>query len=81
MEEEHIPGSRKKRRVVMMEPIIGSVEKRTKTGDIRKPLTSKQDIPHLFLNQLMHPSSFKNAETIKVSLKAEHIVALCDLAE
>lgn len=47
----------------MMQPIIGSVDKRNKTGfnDVRKPLTSKQDIPHMFLNQLMHPNSFKNA--------------------
>ena len=67
----------------MMEPIIGSNDKRAKTGmpDVRKPLTSKQDIPHMFLNQLMHPNSFKNAETLKVSLKSEHILTLCDLAE
>ena len=35
----------------------------------------------MFLNQLMHPNSFKNAETLKVSLKSEHIMTLCDLAE
>ena len=50
----------------MMEPIFGHMEKRTKT-DLMKPLTNKYDIPHQFLNQLMHPGSFKNADTIKFS--------------
>lgn len=57
-----IPTSKKKRRVVMMEPIIGNMGNRNKsTLDIKRPLTSKQDIPHLFLNQLMHPKNYLNA--------------------
>ena len=64
-----------------MEPIIGSAGNRAKTGDnVRKPLTLKQNIPHMFLNQLMHPSTFKNSESMKISLKSEHIMTLCDLA-
>lgn len=62
----HPQDSPKKRRFVMMEPIFGHMEKRTKT-DLMKPLTNKYDIPHQFLNQLMHPGSFKNADTIKFS--------------
>jgi hypothetical protein len=49
--------------------------------DIKRPLTSKQDIPHLFLNQLMHPKNYLNAEALKINLKADHIIMLCDLAE
>ena len=66
----------------MMEPIIGSLGNRNKSNlDIKRPLTTKQDIPHLFLNQLMHPKNYLNAEAVKVNLKPEHIIMLCDFAE
>jgi hypothetical protein len=35
----------------MMEPIIGNIGNRNKsTMDIKRPFTTKQDIPHIFLN-------------------------------
>jgi hypothetical protein len=45
-----------------MEPIVGNLGNRNKSNmDIKKPLTAKQDIPHLFLNMLMHPKNYLNA--------------------
>ncbi len=65
-----------------MEPIIGNLGNRNKSNiDIKRPLTTKQDIPHLFLNQLMHPKTYLNADALKVNFKPEHIIMLCDLAE
>lgn len=54
----------------MMDPIIGNIGNRNKaTVDIKRPLTSKQDIPHLFLNQLMNPQKFLNSDGVKINLK------------
>lgn len=54
----------------MMEPIIGNLGNRNKSNlDIKRPLTTKQDIPHLFLNQLMHPKNYLNAEALKINMK------------
>jgi len=65
-----------------MEPIIGNLGNRIKSNvDIKRPLTTKQDIPHFFLNQLMHPKTYLNADALKVNFKPEHIIMLCDLAE
>ena len=48
-----------------MEPIIGNLGNRNKPNlDIKRPLTSKQDIPHIFLNQLMHPKNYLNADAL-----------------
>ena len=77
--DEEIPASKKKKRVVMMEPVYGNKSKTA--GDIKRPLTTKQDIPHMFLNQLMHPKNYMNAEALKINLKAEHIIMLSDMAE
>ena len=77
--DEEIPASKKKKRVVMMEPVYGNKSKTA--GDIKRPLTTKQDIAHMFLNQLMHPKNYMNAEALKINLKAEHIIMLSDMAE
>lgn len=53
MEEDQVPASKKKKRVVMMEPVYGNKSPKPQTADMKRPLTSKQDIPHMFLNQLM----------------------------
>lgn len=64
-----------------MDPIIGNIGNRNKTNvDIKRPLTTKQDIPHLFLNQLMNPLKFLNSEAVKINFKPENIIILCDLA-
>lgn len=53
-----------------MEPIVGNLGNRNKPNvDIKRPLTTKQDIPHLFLNQLMHPRTYLNADALKVNFK------------
>ena len=63
------------------EPVIGGNGNRNRvSSDIRRPLTSKQDLPHFFLNNLMHPETFKNAEALKINFRSDHIIMLCDMA-
>ena len=62
-----------------MEAVYGNKSKTA--GDIKRPITGKQDIPHMFLNQLMHPANYMNADGLKINQKAEHIIMLCDMAE
>lgn len=44
----------------MMDPVYGNKNPRPQT-EIKRPLTTKQDIPHMFLNQLMRPKNYMNA--------------------
>ena len=82
IEDEPIPLSKKKKRVIVNEPVIGGVANRNRgTSDIRRPLTAKQDLPHFFLNNLMHPENYKNAEALKMNFRVDHIIMLCDMAE
>mgnify|MGYP003692177353 CR=1 FL=1 len=49
--------------------------------EVKKGPTSKQDIPHYFLNALLQPKNFMNSDALKFNFKPEHIIALCDIAE
>lgn len=77
--DEEMPVSQKKKRVVMMDPVYGNKSKQP--VEAKRALTAKQDIPHMFLNQLMHPKNYMNAEALKFNMKSEHIIMLCDMAE
>jgi protein phosphatase len=69
--------------VIVNEPVIGGMSTKAKSPSemIRKPLTTKQDLPHFFLNNLMHPKNYMNAEALKISFRPDHILMLCDMAE
>lgn len=62
MEETIKPRSEKKKRVVMCEPVIGNQERKA-SFEVKKKtaLTSKQDLPHYFLDTLLQPNTFMNA--------------------
>jgi hypothetical protein len=49
----------------MLEPVIGNLDKSkpTQSYDPKKKtsLTSKQEIPHYFLDMLLQPNNFMNA--------------------
>lgn len=82
VDDEPIPASRRKKRIVVNEPVVGGVGNRNRnTSDIKRPITSKTDLPAYFLNALMCPESYKNPEAIRVNFKSEHIILLCDMAE
>jgi protein phosphatase len=51
------------------------------TNDPKKPLSSKHDIPHFFLNALMQPKNFVNSDALKFNFRADYVLILCDLAE
>lgn len=55
----------------MLEPVIGNADKNKQPYDFKKKtsLTNKQDIPHYFLDALLQPANFKNADAIKVQFK------------
>ncbi len=78
--KEKSPRAVKKRKFIMHEPIIGN-EKLKGNYDIRKPLTSKQEIPHFFLSVLIQPNTFMNSDALTTTFKPEHIIALCNMAE
>ena len=44
-------------------------------------LGSKLDIAMKFLDALMQPNNFMNADAIKFTFKAEDIISLCNVAE
>lgn len=49
--------------------------------DLKRPLTSKQDIPYYFLNYLLQPKNYMNVEGLKFIFKPYHILSLCDSVE
>ena len=83
MAEELVPKpvSEKKKRVRLLDPIIGN-DKNKPTMPLKKNLAgSKLDIAIHFLDILMQPQVFINADAIKITFKAEHIIQLCNVAE
>ena len=48
---------------------------------MKRPLTSKQDIPSYFLNYLLQPKNFMNVEALKFIFKPYHLLSLCDIVE
>ena len=65
----------------MLDPVMGNSSQIRPQYDVKRPLTSKADIPHYFLNQLLQPKRFMNGDAIDIYLKAEHIMHLCNMAE
>ena len=49
--------------------------------NIGKKMNGKLDIAMKFLDQLMQPNNFMNSDAIKITFKAEEIIALCNVAE
>jgi hypothetical protein len=47
--------------------------------EIKKNIASKQDLPHYFLNELLQPKRYMNADAIDIHFKAEHIHHLCNI--
>ena len=56
-------------------------DKPTQNFDMKRPLTSKQDIPYYFLNYLLQPKNYMNVEGLKFIFKPYHILSLCDFVE
>lgn len=65
-----------------MDPVIGNERNRVVASSLKtKSLGSKLDIAGKFLDALMRPNDFMNAEAIKINFKSEDIIALCNVAE
>lgn len=64
----------------LLEPVIGGNEKSKPIVDIKKKLNSKMDIAAYFLDMLLQPGVYMNAEALKINFKAEQIIALCNVA-
>lgn len=84
--EEAKPISEKKKRVKLLEPVVGNAgEKKSlsgaATGGVKRGLGARTDLAMFFLDALMQPQVFMNAEALKVSFKPDQIVSLCNLAE
>jgi protein phosphatase len=70
------------KKLTILEPVIGKPDdKPTQNFDIKRPLTSKQDIPYYFLNYLLQPKNYMNVEGLKFIFKPYHILSLCDFVE
>ena len=65
----------------MLDPVMGNSSQVRPQYDIKRPLTSKADLPHYFLNELLQPKKFMNAEAIDIYFKPEHIHHLCNMAK
>lgn len=48
--EEIKPKTEKKKRIKMLDPVMGNSSQVRPQYDIKRPLTTKADIPHYFLN-------------------------------
>jgi hypothetical protein len=48
--EEVKPKTEKKKRIKMLDPVMGNSSQVRPQYDIKRPLTSKADLPHYFLN-------------------------------
>lgn len=57
--------------------------KDTKMGvfEPKKGLSSREDLPVMFLNQLCQPDLYQNIEAIKFTFKPVQIVALIEMAK
>jgi protein phosphatase len=70
------------KKLTILEPVIGKPdEKAGQNFDLKRPLTSKQDIPYYFLNYLLQPKNYMNVEGLKFIFKPYHILSLCDFVE
>ena len=66
----------------LMDPVIGNEKNKVIPSSLKtKTLGSKFDIAVRFLDVLMQPNNFMNAEAIKINFKSEEIIALCNISE
>ncbi len=45
----------------MLDPVMGNISQVRPQYDVKRPLTTKADLPHYFLNELLQPKRFMNA--------------------
>ncbi len=65
----------------LLDAVVGSDKNRIISNDLKKKvLGSKMDVAVYFLDMLMQPNNFMNADALKVSFKADQIISLCNLA-
>ena len=67
--------------MILGDPVIGNDKNKMAPGIKSKMLNSKLDIAMKFLDILMQPNNFMNSDAIKLGVKAEDIIALCNGAE
>lgn len=80
--EQRIVPSEKKKRIKLLEAVVGNEKNKMPSNDLKKRvLNNKLDVAVYFLDMLMQPNNFMNAEALKWNFKAEQIIALCNVAE
>lgn len=80
--EETKPTPEKKKRIKLLEPVIGNEKSRTSVASLKtKTLGNKMDIAYKYLDMLMQPNNFMNSEALKITFRAEEIINLCNVAE
>jgi hypothetical protein len=66
----------------LLDPVIGNEKQKAPVADLkRRPMGNKLDIAAYFLDMLMQPGVYMNAEAIKINFKSEQVISLCNLAE
>jgi hypothetical protein len=60
---------------------LGGEKTKPPQVDLKKKLNSKMDVAAYFLDMLLQPAVYMNAEALKVNFRADQIIALCNLAE
>ncbi len=61
--------------------MVGGEKSKPPQVDLKKKLNSKMDVAAYFLDMLLQPAVYMNAEALKVNFRADQIIALCNLAE
>ena len=72
--------SEKRKRVKLLDPVIGNDRNKIGAGLKSKMLNSKLDIAMKFLDVLMQPNNFMNSDAIKFGFDSKDIIALCNVA-